>query len=234
MSQIPRTFTPDLNYPIPTPIFEEEPTNCLSNSQSSDILLNFEIPLITAPALSRLLTTPSNKRYKIVDARYPYEFEGGHISGAINVQTTPQLIKIYQSQQNTDTTFIFHCELSKNRGRELARQFRNIDRHFNKYPHLSFPEIYLLEGGYKNFYNMFPDMCVGGYVPMRSTFYIETGTLKKYHAASSRDKKIYRATSLPGSRSIYDILRDEANSDDTQNGQNIQHSSQPVNLVSGC
>jgi len=34
------------------------------------------------------------------------------------------------------------------------------------YPQLFFSEIYLLEGGYKNFHESHPELCSGGYVPM--------------------------------------------------------------------
>jgi hypothetical protein len=50
------------------------------------------------------------------------------------------------------------------------RFLRNIDRDINAdcYPKLRYPEIYLLEGGYREFWEHYGQMCtpIGGYVPM--------------------------------------------------------------------
>lgn len=52
---------------------------------------------------------------------------------------------------------IFHCEFSSERGPSLLRFLRNQDRALNEevYPNLHYPELYLLEGGYKSFYENF-------------------------------------------------------------------------------
>lgn len=49
------------------------------------------------------------------------------------------------------------------------REIRERDRMMNKhaYPSLFYPEIYLLEGGYKQFYEQFAEFCSPqGYLPM--------------------------------------------------------------------
>jgi M-phase inducer phosphatase 2 len=49
------------------------------------------------------------------------------------------------------------------------REIRERDRALNKhaYPRLNYPEIYLLEGGYSQFYAEFPHLCTPqGYLPM--------------------------------------------------------------------
>jgi len=53
---------------------------------------------------------------------------------------------------------IFHCEFSQKRGPRAFRTLRNKDREFNarNWPHLDFPEIYMLEEGYCAFYAKFP------------------------------------------------------------------------------
>jgi len=63
---------------------------------------------------------------------------------------------------------IFHCEFSQKRGPRAYRALRNKDRsvNFANFPHLDYPEIYVLEGGYCNFYPQFPELCEGGYVTM--------------------------------------------------------------------
>ena len=42
-----------------------------------------------------------------------------------------------------------------------SRFLRNKDRdaHQDSYPNLYYPELYLLEGGYKEFYNLKPEYC---------------------------------------------------------------------------
>ena len=93
----------------------------------------------------------------IVDCRYAYEFEGGHISGAVNISTRQELeSRFFGSKESIEqimsehTIIIFHCEFSQKRGPLLYSILRGIDRQFNQeiYPKLFFPEIYILEGGY--------------------------------------------------------------------------------------
>ena len=50
----------------------------------------------------------------------------------------------------------------------MYRTLRELDRkvHANFYPQLFFPEIYLLEGGYKEFYLEYPTFCQGKYRAM--------------------------------------------------------------------
>ncbi|XP_053388571.1 M-phase inducer phosphatase 1-like [Mercenaria mercenaria] len=92
-------------------------------------------------------------RATIIDCRYPYEFEGGHTKGAINLYTKDAVQKFLQETVTSSTTnhvLIFHCEFSTERGPKMYRFLRSLDREINKdnYPRLNFPEIYLLEGGY--------------------------------------------------------------------------------------
>lgn len=58
---------------------------------------------------------------------------------------------------NKRVIIIFHCEFSSERGPSLLRFLRNQDRALNQdvYPYLHYPELYLLEGGYKSFYENF-------------------------------------------------------------------------------
>ena len=113
------------------------------------------------------------ERFLVVDCRYPYEYEGGHIPGAINIFEQDSLLeKFFSSSSSYRDGFdhlvvIFHCEFSSERGPKLMRFMRNYDRDANQYPILSYPEIYLLEGGYSAFFQLRPTLCQpSNYVPM--------------------------------------------------------------------
>ncbi|XP_058811843.1 M-phase inducer phosphatase-like isoform X2 [Topomyia yanbarensis] len=109
--------------------------------------------------------------FNVIDCRYPYEFEGGHIRGAKNLYTQDQileeLIKIKTEPPKVEADgpkrniIVFHCEFSSERGPKLSRFLRNHDRILNSdsYPALHYPEIYLLHGGYKDFFAIYPDLC---------------------------------------------------------------------------
>ncbi|XP_060604499.1 M-phase inducer phosphatase 1-like [Ruditapes philippinarum] len=100
----------------------------------------------------------------IIDCRYPYEFEGGHIKGAVNLYTKEsikQFLQITVTAPTINHVLVFHCEFSSERGPKMYRHLRSLDRDLNKdnYPRLDFPEIYLLEGGYKAFFNAHKEQC---------------------------------------------------------------------------
>ncbi|KAL7051627.1 hypothetical protein ACKWTF_004538 [Chironomus riparius] len=106
--------------------------------------------------------------FKIIDCRYPYEYEGGHIHGAINLFTQDQIIEELINKKapevpNVDghnrNILIFHCEFSSERGPKLSRFLRNHDRMSSPYPTLQYPEVYLLHGGYKEFFQNNSDLC---------------------------------------------------------------------------
>ncbi|XP_045206794.2 M-phase inducer phosphatase 1-like [Mercenaria mercenaria] len=100
----------------------------------------------------------------IIDCRYPYEYEGGHIKGAINLYTKDAVQRFLSETATSPATnhvLIFHCEFSSERGPKMYRFLRSLDREMNKdnYPRLNFPEIYLLEGGYKAFFYTYKEKC---------------------------------------------------------------------------
>ncbi|XP_055331978.1 M-phase inducer phosphatase 3-like [Paramacrobiotus metropolitanus] len=134
---------------------------------------------ITADALKRMILNkfaPDDiERFWIVDCRYPYEYAAGHIRTAVNAYHREDLVKQFFQQpyvrQNPLKRIIvvFHCEFSAERGPLLARYMRNEDRKLHQYPYLAYPEIYLLEGGYKKFFECAKDLCEPPfYTPMRA------------------------------------------------------------------
>ncbi|XP_071089308.1 M-phase inducer phosphatase-like [Haliotis cracherodii] len=111
--------------------------------------------------------------YQIIDCRYPYEYEGGHIEGALNLHTEALITDVITAQRGRVSTernvLIFHCEFSSERGPKLLRHLRRMDRKLNsdRYPFLFYPEVYLLDGGYKAFYEQHQNHCEPQtYLPM--------------------------------------------------------------------
>lgn len=196
--------------------------------------------------------------YIIIDSRYPYEFEGGHIKNALNIFTKEKLYeemfikrlnfkntnlhklqvsassncllnkslsgnghstsstslscmetdetdlfscpiedsKIIHKKDYKRVIIIFHCEFSSERGPSLLRFLRNQDRTLNEqaYPNLYYPELYLLEGGYKSFYENFKKYCYPQtYKPM-------------LHAEHLNDLKHFRAKAKSWEVSRHSLL----------------------------
>ncbi|XP_032672595.1 M-phase inducer phosphatase-like isoform X2 [Odontomachus brunneus] len=133
-----------------------------------------DLKCISSTTLAALLRGEFNDRvksYKIVDCRYPYEYDGGHIEGALNLYNKDlieqhlfkPLTTVPTIQPDTDKRdiLVLHCEFSCERGPNVSRFLRSIDRQRNKehYPALFYPEIYLLHGGYEQFYKQQKEFC---------------------------------------------------------------------------
>lgn len=107
------------------------------------------------------------EQYLIVDARFPYEYDYGHIEGAENLWTYELLLDrlfgmpIVLQGRADRLAVIFHCEFSSHRAPTALKYIRNLDRriHLQTYPSLHLPELYLLSGGYKRFFGEFPARC---------------------------------------------------------------------------
>eukprot|EP00484_Ammonia_sp_Unknown_P020717 CAMPEP_0197025362 /NCGR_PEP_ID=MMETSP1384-20130603/5729_1 /TAXON_ID=29189 /ORGANISM="Ammonia sp." /LENGTH=594 /DNA_ID=CAMNT_0042453889 /DNA_START=81 /DNA_END=1865 /DNA_ORIENTATION=+ len=103
--------------------------------------------------------------FVIIDCRYDYEYLGGHIRGAINVSDQVLMEMLFKANMNLREVrsqriaWIFHCEYSKHRGPQTCKYFRKLDREMNehRYPHISYPHVYVLQGGYKKFWNRYKD-----------------------------------------------------------------------------
>ncbi|KAB0383685.1 hypothetical protein FD755_005602 [Muntiacus reevesi] len=105
------------------------------------------------------------EKFVIVDCRYPYEYEGGHIKTAVNLPLERDaetfLLQSPITPCNLDkrVILIFHCEFSSERGPRMCRFIRERDRASNDYPSLYYPEMYILKGGYKDFFPQHPSFC---------------------------------------------------------------------------
>ncbi|KXS09220.1 Rhodanese-like protein, partial [Gonapodya prolifera JEL478] len=102
--------------------------------------------------------------FHIVDCRYRYEYDGGHIIGAKNIFAIDDMEELFVKAVKdggpdvkplmSRDVFVFHCEFSSHRGPRMAANLRSRDRELNykHYPNLHWPEIYVLSGGYREFF----------------------------------------------------------------------------------
>ena len=141
---------------------------------------------VDSEILTRLIDGEFNgriKKYFLIDCRYDYEFENGHIKNAVHCPPH-ETFEFFETQIFTEENLkiareiviIFHCEFSSKRGPSAYRNLRKQDREINleNYPHLHFPHLFVLEGGYKAFFEAFPDYCnPSEYVEMRDKRYGE-------------------------------------------------------------
>ncbi|XP_052269438.1 M-phase inducer phosphatase-like [Dreissena polymorpha] len=187
MTSLPRLYVPDdkVTSPSVKNIIEAverlstEPRLVADGSRDSTLPTvvgkHKDLTAISAATLSDVLNGVFSSHIDhvtIIDCRYPYEYEGGHIEGAVNLYTR-QAIREFLSNTatspNKNHVIIFHCEFSSERGPKMYRHLRSLDREVNadSYPKLNFPEMYLLEGGYKEFFQTQKKHCSPqGYTPM--------------------------------------------------------------------
>ncbi|KAJ8271627.1 hypothetical protein COCON_G00104860 [Conger conger] len=81
--------------------------------------------------------------------------------GALNLHQEEQVEEfllqtpILPSSPEKRVLLVFHCEFSSERGPRMCRFVRERDRVLNEYPNLHYPELYVLKGGYKEFFPLF-------------------------------------------------------------------------------
>lgn len=118
--------------------------------------------------------------YTVIDCRFDYEHLGGHIPGAINLNTNEAIESALLDPNSEDALFgkppapsrsgdgagrkrvlVFHCEFSAKRAPTFAKHMRSKDRSMNghNYPNIHYPEVYILEGGYSAYFTQFADRC---------------------------------------------------------------------------
>ncbi|XP_051946096.1 M-phase inducer phosphatase 1-like [Xyrauchen texanus] len=105
------------------------------------------------------------ERLFVIDCRYPYEYEGGHIKGALNLHQEDQIEDYFLRHPilpvcpGKRVLLVFHCEFSYKRGPRMCRYIRKRDRDLNEYPNLHYPELYILKGGYNEFFPLHESVC---------------------------------------------------------------------------
>lgn len=150
----------------------------------------------------------------VIDCRFEYEFNGGHIDGAINISSQSELEKIFlnedkirnqqqESHQNR-TLLVFHCEFSSYRGPLMANHLRKTDRIINSdnYPNLHYPDILILEGGYKNFFDLQSHRCLPKcYVLMNDVNHQQSCEIQMHRIR--RDSKLQSSRGLKKLKSFH-------------------------------
>jgi hypothetical protein len=142
-------------------------------------------------------------RLVIVDARYAYEFNGGHIMGAVNVYLPEHQEELKQRllglRLGDRVCVVIHCEFSSVRGPRLWSLLRAFDRAHNEHPNLFFPEMYVLNGGYKEFYEKYSSWCTPEeYIPMHHKDYtleLWEATRQTKNHGSIKSKSLTRSSS---------------------------------------
>lgn len=116
------------------------------------------IPRIKKETLLEVLDGKYSENFDhkmIIDCRFEYEYNGGHIQGAVNYNDKEHLAsELFERSTPGRTLLIFHCEYSAHRAPLMARHVRSEDRTANAacYPRLTYPEVYILDGGYSAFF----------------------------------------------------------------------------------
>eukprot|EP00736_Rhodelphis_marinus_P012233 Rmarinus@m.4626 len=149
----------------------------------SDGTTGESIPVVTPRTIKRLLDgefDESVSQVHIVDCRFPYEFDGGHIRGATNIGDPRDVQERFFSEGFEEISkrvvIVFHCEFSSHRAPRMAKWLRTHDRHtigYDRYPEVYYPNVYVLKGGYKTFYEQEPECCDGGYTTMNDGRFAE-------------------------------------------------------------
>jgi rhodanese-related sulfurtransferase len=100
-----------------------------------------------------------NIDYTIIDCRYPYEYDGGHLKNSINIYSISQIEDFVNKNKNKNKNqiLIFYCEFSSKRSFKIVNALKNYDRKINieNYPFINYPEIYIIEGGYNKMFNYY-------------------------------------------------------------------------------
>lgn len=124
------------------------------------------LPRISQATMIDILDSKYSSEYErvlVIDCRFEYEFNGGHIDSAVNFNDKQLLASelFGEHAPPTNTLLIFHCEYSVHRAPLTANFIRSHDRAVNavNYPKLTYPEIYILDGGYSQFFSQHPAKC---------------------------------------------------------------------------
>ncbi|KAI9890580.1 MAG: cell division cycle- protein [Vezdaea aestivalis] len=158
------------------------------------------LPRISKDTLIDVLDGTYNQQYRqvvVIDCRFEYEFQGGHIRDAINYNDKEMLSQdLFGPDLRENTLLVLHCEYSVHRAPIMAKFIREQDRNANaaQYPKLTYPEMYILDGGYKAFFTSYESRCYPqNYVEMDDKQHIRTCEREMGRLRHNGRGKLYRA-----------------------------------------
>nr|VZI12209.1 unnamed protein product [Spirometra erinaceieuropaei] len=172
---------------VPLPEFSDHSSTEESDSlvdQDSDLLEEDPVEQAPAAAPTPVVVEPHSF---VSDPPSARSFQSGSLDSTTSsrrLQTSEE-----DSPEPPEPSFvvIFHCEFSSQRAPHLATFLRRIDRttNYHRYPFLFFPEVYVMKGGYSEFYKKFPEFCdPSAYVTMFNPEY--RGELRLYKRLTKR------------------------------------------------
>jgi M-phase inducer tyrosine phosphatase len=168
------------------------------------------IPRITKETLLNVLDGKYSSEYDqkmVIDCRFEYEYEGGHIDGAVNYNDKELLTNhLFKTPMEGRTLIIFHCEYSAHRAPMMARHIRSQDRTVNadRYPKLAYPDVYILNGGYSEFFAVHRGRCYPqNYVEMSDEKHQRTCERELGRLKSRKQPTLGRAKTFAFERTTY-------------------------------
>ncbi|CAD8106872.1 unnamed protein product [Paramecium primaurelia] len=168
--------------------------NKILKEQQEDLLLEYRlensIQYIDGETLVKTIKSPD---LIIYDCRYQYEFQGGHIKGAINLNHSTNLFdELFCVQGQSKKIVVLYCEFSIKRSLEKYFEIRKLDRSMNQYPKLTYNNLYLLSDGYSKFYQNFSHFCNGFYISMNDPQYEQQLDQEQQRRIILKQKNNYR------------------------------------------
>lgn len=171
------------------------------------------LPRISQDTMVDVLNSKYDGEYErvlVVDCRFEYEYSGGHIENAVNFNDKQQLAnELFTPNAPASTLLIFHCEYSVHRAPLTAKYIRNHDRNVNaaQYPRLTYPEMYILDGGYSKFFAQHRSKCYPqNYVEMNDQRHEQA--CERGMAKVKQRQKLFRNQTFAFGQGAHDEMED--------------------------
>lgn len=147
------------------------PTEVKTPSSRRDKQFGGSVPRISMQTVHKVLTAEIKCSYLVIDCRYQYEYDGGHIVGAVNCPPSERdklmewlFAGDHAIVKKGPLVLIMHCEFSQCRAPRLAS---DVLRQYIACGINTGLEVYVMKGGYSEFHRAYPQSCDPfGYTPM--------------------------------------------------------------------
>merc|ERR1719223_1680617 len=121
---------------------------------------------VTSAALSCSLSSNDGGPILLIDVRQAYEYEGGHITGAVladwrtdGPSRIPNIVAATCRAAGAAPTIVVYCEFGGKRSPDAYTKIRAVDRASSGRGGLRHPYLYVLHGGYSRFFSQHPELC---------------------------------------------------------------------------